>query len=236
MRRPNRALCGIVLGLAVLIGCSKKPKTDSGATGSSDPAPVPAQSSKNGPPGGPVKVQPAGGTVAGATQPAPVPVPDGTNLGVATVPSVPSVPGAVELAQVRFDKVEAALTAARGKVVLVDCWARWCPPCLTSFPKLVEKHEKYKDKGLVCVSVSLDAGQNRFTTDQVHAFLKEKKATFQNFYLTDLRSDNATMEGRFGKISGIPHAVLINKLGVKIWEGHPMDNGLVARIETELAK
>jgi thiol-disulfide isomerase/thioredoxin len=70
---------------------------------------------------------------------------DGAPAPVAppTTPPAPTAPAAVELTQCRFDKVEAALAAAKGKVVLVDCWARWCPPCVTSFPKLVEKHEKY---------------------------------------------------------------------------------------------
>ena len=231
MRRPNRALCGMVLGLAVVIGCSKKPKATAPTdTAQAQPAPAPTQSSKNGPPGSGAKVQPASGTVVAPVQPAPVP--DATTTGGEIVPSVP---GSVELAQCRFDKVEAALAAAKGKVVLVDCWARWCPPCISSFPKLVEKHEKYGPKGLVCVSVSLDGGRKAFTTDQVHAFLKEKKATFQNFYLTDLQADNATMERRFGQISGIPHAVLFNKQSVKIWEGHPLSL-TTNMIEAELAK
>lgn len=162
--------------------------------------------------------------------------PDRTSSEAAPPVPTPPTGAAVELIRSRFDKVEGALSAAKGKVVLVDCWARWCPPCIQSFPKLVEKHHKYGSKGLVCVSVSLDAGQKRYTPEQVHAFLKEQKATFQNFYLTDLRADGSAMDARFGKISGIPHAVLINRKGVKIWEGHPMDAGLVGKIEAELAK
>ncbi len=230
MPRPYRALCGIVLGLAVIVGCAKKPKTDSVSNSSTEPTPAPSQSSKNGPPGGPVKVQPTGGKAA--VESAPIPPKDEPKNDASTVAAITTV----ELQQVRFDKVEAALTAAKGKVVLVDCWARWCPPCISSFPKLVEKNEKYGAKGLVCLSVSLDGGQKRFTPEQVLEFLKEKNAKLQNFYLSDLRSDNAVMEARFGQISGIPHAVLFNRTGEKVWTGHPMEPALVTRIEAELAK
>ena len=145
------------------------------------------------------------------------------------------MPGSIELAQGQFDKVEAALTAAKGKVVLVDCWAVWCPPCVATFPKLVEKHEKYKGKGLVCLSVSLDAGRN--TPDKVLAFLKQRNATFQNFYLAN--PGDPKMDARFGKIEFIPYAVLFNKQGEKIWHGNPggaNESKVTGMIETELAK
>ena len=218
MRRPYRALCGMVLVAAVVMGCKKK-SPDTGTPAPADAAasasPVPPAS------GGPARLP------ADKTPPVPIP-PAG--------PSDVLTPGKVELVQCRFTAIETALSASKGKVVLVDCWARWCPPCISSFPKLVEKSEKYSPKGLVCMSVSLDGGRKQFTTDQVQAFLTDKKATFRNFYLTDLQADNAAMERRFGKISGIPHAVLFDRKGEKVWEGHPMDNGLVGRIEAELAK
>ena len=235
MPRPNRLWCAIIVGLAVLVGCAKKKSTeptDSGqAQAAPNPAPTPPPGTLPGGPGG----GPAGRTSTVFTAEGAVTTPgkDGPKIG--ETPST-GTGGGVELVQCRFDLVEAALTAAKGKVVLVDCWARWCPPCISSFPKLVEKHEKYKGKGLVCISVSLDSGRKAFTTEQVHAFLKEQKATFQNFYLTDMRADGPAMDKRFGQISGIPHGVLFNKKGEKIWEGHPMDGGLVAKIEAELAK
>ena len=43
-----------------------------------------------------------------------------------------------------------------GKVVLVDFWATWCPPCLEMIPILSKLHKKYSDKGLVILGVSLD--------------------------------------------------------------------------------
>jgi hypothetical protein len=44
----------------------------------------------------------------------------------------------------------------KGKLVLVDFWASWCPPCRAEMPNLKKIYEKYKDQGFEIVGVSLD--------------------------------------------------------------------------------
>src|ERR1022692_4414081 len=44
----------------------------------------------------------------------------------------------------------------KGKVVLLDFWATWCPPCRRELPRVVAAYNKYHDKGFEIVSVSLD--------------------------------------------------------------------------------
>ena len=48
------------------------------------------------------------------------------------------------------------LSSLKGKVLLIDFWASWCGPCRISNKQLVKLYSKYKDKGLVILSVSLD--------------------------------------------------------------------------------
>lgn len=90
----------------------------------------------------------------------------------------------VELKSVKYRELIEAVKSQRGKVVAVDVWATWCPPCMQHFPHLVGLHRKYKDQGLVCMSVSLDLmlypqdGKQRS-----EKFLTEKQATFPNFLL-----------------------------------------------------
>ena len=48
----------------------------------------------------------------------------------------------------------------KGKLILVDFWASWCKPCIESIPKLQKIYDKYKDKGLTVVSVSVDTNPN----------------------------------------------------------------------------
>src|SRR4029434_4220756 len=43
-----------------------------------------------------------------------------------------------------------------GKVVILDFWATWCPPCKAEIPGFIELQKKYGEKGLVVVGVSLD--------------------------------------------------------------------------------
>ena len=48
------------------------------------------------------------------------------------------------------------LAAQKGKVILLDFWATWCPPCKVEIPWFVEFQEKYGPKGLIVIGVSVD--------------------------------------------------------------------------------
>ena len=48
------------------------------------------------------------------------------------------------------------LQALKGKVVYMDFWASWCPPCVKSFPFLDQLNHELKDKGLHVVGINLD--------------------------------------------------------------------------------
>ena len=56
----------------------------------------------------------------------------------------------------------------RGKVVLVNFWATWCPPCREEIPALVELQKKYKDQ-LQIIGIAQDSG----SADEVHQFMVE---------------------------------------------------------------
>ena len=51
---------------------------------------------------------------------------------------------------------QVSLQDHRGKVVLVDFWATWCPACQYSIPDLIRMQNEYEDKGLVILAISLD--------------------------------------------------------------------------------
>jgi thiol-disulfide isomerase/thioredoxin len=52
------------------------------------------------------------------------------------------------------------LKAQRGRVVLVDFWASWCPPCIISIPHLSQLQKKYGAHGFQIVGVSMDDSAN----------------------------------------------------------------------------
>lgn len=53
---------------------------------------------------------------------------------------------------------EVSLADFEGKVVVLDLWATWCPPCRVEIPFLVSLYEEFKEQGLVVVGVGLDQG------------------------------------------------------------------------------
>jgi peroxiredoxin len=48
------------------------------------------------------------------------------------------------------------LSDFRGRVVLINFWATWCPPCVDEMPSLQKLHDALSDKGLVVLAVSVD--------------------------------------------------------------------------------
>jgi cytochrome c biogenesis protein CcmG/thiol:disulfide interchange protein DsbE len=51
---------------------------------------------------------------------------------------------------------DVSLSDFEGKVVILDFWATWCPPCKAEIPHFIELYKQYKDKGLVVIGIALD--------------------------------------------------------------------------------
>ena len=53
----------------------------------------------------------------------------------------------------------------RGKLVLINFWATWCPPCVTEIPELASLHNAHKDNDLVVIGIAMDSGSSKKVVD-----------------------------------------------------------------------
>jgi thiol-disulfide isomerase/thioredoxin len=153
-----------------------------------------------------------------------------------------SAPGGVTATEVRAPALETAIKEQRGKVVLIDCWATWCSPCVKKFPHLVELHKKYAEKGLVCMSLSMDkfGDEDVYSKEKVLKFLREKGAAFPNFIVTEPKRDEEPLLKMLGDFSGIPFMVMFDRTGRKVWDSSDKprlnDEQLDKKIEEQLSE
>jgi thiol-disulfide isomerase/thioredoxin len=67
------------------------------------------------------------------------------------------------------------LSDFRGKVLVVDFWATFCPPCVRQVPRLAELSKKYRDRGLEVIGLTSDPETDR---QKVEGFLKKAGADY----------------------------------------------------------
>jgi len=98
----------------------------------------------------------------------------------------------------------------RGKVVLIDFWDTWCPPCIKALPHLEELHLETKDENVIILAVAV--GRNGESA--VQSFIKKHGYTF-----TTVMGDKAAFEAY--KLSGIPATFVLGPDGVihSAWVG-----------------
>lgn len=89
-----------------------------------------------------------------------------------------------------------------GKLLLLDFWATWCPPCVAELPYLREAEERFGGAGLAILGVSLD-GSHGISADQVRRFSERNAMTWDTIY-----DDAGGLATRFG-VTAIPAPFLI---------------------------
>lgn len=98
------------------------------------------------------------------------------------------------------------LSDYRGKWVLVNFWATWCPPCLNEIPELISLHEAHKDKDLVVIGIAMQSG----TREVVAKFVQEHGMTYP-IILGDF-----DIAGQIGTVDVLPASYMYNPGGEQV--------------------
>ncbi len=121
------------------------------------------------------------------------------------------------------------LSELRGKVVVVNFWTTWCPPCRAETPALEKSYEQYKDSGVVILGVNLT---NQDVIGEVESFIQE----FGLIYPILLDRDG-TVGSTLYQIKGLPSTFFVNRDGIirTVLVGGPMSEAFIrSKIEALL--
>ena len=107
-----------------------------------------------------------------------------------------------------------SLAELKGKVVLIDFWATWCPPCIAAIPKLKALSQKYQDRGFVILGVNVDAmhediKETDTAMQQVRRFLVRHRVGWINLQSGKGASDFAAAY----RVEQIPASFLVGRDG-----------------------
>lgn len=104
-----------------------------------------------------------------------------------------------ELKLLTIDGKEVKLSDYKGKVVLINFWASWCPPCKEEMPIFEKAYQKYSDKNFVILAVNMDTSEGA-----MKEFLEKNRYSFPIVRIKEEAGLN---------IPGLPTSYLVDKDG-----------------------
>lgn len=115
----------------------------------------------------------------------------------------------VDLQAITFSEWQTKLKSYHSDIVVVDLWATWCVSCIERFPKMVELHYRYQDKGVRFVSMCLDDHTDLPAIKRAQEFLVKVNADFENYLMDENLMDAFTKL----ELIGIPAVFIYDRTG-----------------------
>lgn len=117
------------------------------------------------------------------------------------------------------DGTEVRLSDHQGKIVVLDFWATWCPPCVEKIPSVMAAQEKFRDRGVQVIGISGD-----MCKDDVREFEQKHQVNFPTIV------KGADQISQAYGVQAFPTIVIIDRSGrIALKEHHP-------NLEKELEK
>ena len=98
---------------------------------------------------------------------------------------------------------QVSLSDFKGKIVMLNFWATWCPGCVEEIPYFIELYHEYKDQGFEMVGVSRDKGGAAV----VKPFAEKKNVNYT------MLLDDKNVAGKYGTKGILPTTFLIDRTG-----------------------
>ncbi|MBI5634543.1 MAG: TlpA family protein disulfide reductase [Nitrospirae bacterium] len=117
-----------------------------------------------------------------------------------------------------------SLSDLKGKVVLINFWASWCPQCRNEIPGFQKMYEAHRDKGFSIIGIALD--------DVTPSSVKQLKLTYP------IVRTNDKLVKDYGGIKAIPTSFLVGRNGriIKKIKGEYLEDILKTDLENALKK
>jgi thiol-disulfide isomerase/thioredoxin len=119
---------------------------------------------------------------------------DGGRRGITPGSRAPEVHG------VTIGREPVSLSDIKGKVIVVNFWASWCPPCIAELPALQSLYESLREKGIQVVGVAVDD-----TIENIAAISAQFKLTFP--IIIDTKGESK----RLFEIKGLPETFVLDE-------------------------
>jgi thiol-disulfide isomerase/thioredoxin len=106
-----------------------------------------------------------------------------------------------------LDGKTVSLADYKGKVLIVDFWGTWCPPCRKEVPHFVELHKKYRDKGLEVVGINYERVPKDQVNETIKKFVEENSVTY-----TCVVGDEKTQQS-IPELDSFPTTLFLDRAG-----------------------